>query len=167
MSSIYFVRVLVYNSPMVRIHLQDILSWQLLRVAMNAKHELLHIAESYDLTVMQLYTLCLLEADTSIPMNSLSGMLHCDASNVTGIAERLFSHQYIERKENPKDRREKMIALTKKGAKLCEKISEEVALLQPMSLHTLSSAEKKQLQILLTKVIATNDPPGFAQHRAH
>src|ERR1700722_12477816 len=101
---------------MTKANLQDNLYWQLLRVAIIAKHGLMGVAEKYGLSVMQLYTLCLLDGNSSIPMNSLSYMLHCDASNVTGIVERLFTHKYIKREENPKDRREKMITMTSKGA---------------------------------------------------
>src|SRR6266550_2472666 len=107
--------------------LQNNLYWQLLRVAINAKHGLMNIAEKHNLTVMQMYTLCLLDASSSVPMNSLSGMLQCDASNVTGIIDRLFIHKYIKREENPQDRRSKMITLTPKGAKLCEKITESLS----------------------------------------
>ncbi len=131
--------------------LQNNLYWQLLRVAINAKHGLMNIAEKYKLTVMQMYTLCLLEADTSIPMNSLSGMLQCDASNVTGIVDRLFHQKYIKREENPNDRRSKMITLTPKGAKLCEKLSQAITSYHPASLTQLSSTEKQQLLTLLSK----------------
>src|SRR5258708_3675327 len=131
--------------------LQNNLYWQLLRVAINAKHGLMNIAEKYKLTVMQMYTLCLLEADTSIPMNSLSGMLQCDASNVTGIVDRLFHQKYIKREENPNDRRSKMITLTPKGAKLCKKLSQAITSYHPASLTQLSSTEKQQLLTLLSK----------------
>ena len=131
--------------------LQNNLYWQLLRIAINAKHGLMNIAEKYNLTVMQMYTLCLLEADSSLPMNSLTSMLSCDASNVTGIVDRLFLQKYIKREENPNDRRAKMITLTPKGAKLCEKITEALASYQPASLKGLTDEQKKQLLTLLTK----------------
>lgn len=131
--------------------LQNNLYWQLLRIAINAKHELMNIAEKHKLTVMQMYTLCLLEADTSLPMNSLTSMLNCDASNVTGIVDRLFLQKFIKREENPHDRRVKMITLTAKGAKLCEKITLALASYQPENLKGLSEKQKKQLLTLLTK----------------
>jgi DNA-binding MarR family transcriptional regulator len=131
--------------------LQNNLYWQLLRVAINAKHSLMNIAERHKLTVMQMYTLCLLESDKSIPMNSLSSMLHCDASNVTGIVDRLFHQKYIKREENPEDRRSKMIKLTQKGSKLCEKVSESLLSQEPAGLNELSSKQKQQLLEILTK----------------
>jgi DNA-binding MarR family transcriptional regulator len=131
--------------------LQNNLYWQLLKVAINAKHGLMNIAEKHTLTVMQMYTLCLLESDNSIPMNSLSSMLNCDASNVTGLVDKLFHHKYIKREENPHDRRAKMITLTPKGAKLCEKIALSLASYQPASLSELTDVQKQQLLNLLTK----------------
>jgi len=131
--------------------LQNNLYWQLFRVAINAKHGLMNIADKHKLTVMQMYTLCLLEADKSIPMNSLSSTLHCDASNITGIVDKLFQQKYIKREENPHDRRSKMIALTPKGVKLCEKIAQSLVTYQPTTLNELSQNEKQQLLLLLNK----------------
>jgi len=138
---------------MQTVNLKDNLYWQLLRVAITAKHDLMKIGEQHGLTVMQLYTLCLLESDTSIPMNSLSSMLYCDASNVTGIVDRLLHQEYIKREENPQDRREKMITLTAKGAKICETISESLLAQQPETLKKLSKEKQRQLGFLLAKVI--------------
>src|SRR5580700_8057956 len=131
--------------------LQNNLYWQLFRVAINAKHGLMNIADRHKLTVMQMYTLCLLEADKSIPMNSLSTTLHCDASNITGIVDRLFQQKYIRREENPHDRRSKMLTLTSKGVKLCGKIAESLEKNQPTTLNELSKKEKQQLLLLLNR----------------
>ena len=146
--------------------LQNNLYWQLLRVAMSAKHGLMNIAEKHNISVMQMYTLCLLEADKSIPMNTLSCMLNCDASNVTGIVDRLFQHKYIKREENPHDRRAKMITLTQKGIKLCEKLAEEITSFQPTSLQNLTDTQKQQLITLLTKtsLLTTMPKPLSTSH---
>ncbi len=134
---------------------KDNLYWQLFRVAIAAKHNLMNLAEKNGLTVMQLYTLCLLDSDNSIPMNTLSATLHCDASNVTGIVDRLLHQDYIKREENPKDRREKMITLTAKGIKLCAKITQAFSEYEPELLKVLTKTEQKQLQTILVKVIAS------------
>lgn len=135
--------------------LQNNLYWQLLRVAIYAKHSLMAIAEKHKLTVMQMYTLCLLESGKAIPMNILSNNLNCDASNITGIVERLFTQKYIKREENPHDRREKMLTLTPKGIKLCEKISEAITTYQPEVLKKLSQKQKQQLLEILTQTSLT------------
>jgi DNA-binding MarR family transcriptional regulator len=48
-------------------------------------------------------------------MVSLARSLHCHDSNVTGLVDRLEQRGLIERQSNPKDRRVKLIALTKAG----------------------------------------------------
>lgn len=136
-------------------NLKDNVYWQLFQVAITAKHNLMDVAESYGLTVMQLYTLCLLEADKSIPMNSLSSTLSCDASNITGIVDRLLHQEYIKREENPKDRREKMITLSPKGTKICEKIAHAFEKDGLQSLQALTKEEKNTLSTILTKIFTT------------
>lgn len=128
---------------------QTNLYWYLLRTAISAKHDLMKIADKYGITVMQLYTLCLLDDDRSIPMNALSSTLHCDASNLTGIIDRLFTGEYVKREENPKDRRVKMITLTPKGAQLAKQIFSKLPHHQPGGLNSLSDDQKKQLTELL------------------
>jgi DNA-binding MarR family transcriptional regulator len=132
-------------------NVQNNLYWYLLRTAISAKHDLMKIADKYGITVMQVYTLCLLEDDKSIPMNALSSMLHCDASNLTGIIDRLFTGEYVKREEDPKDRRVKMITLTPKGADLCQKIFAELPSHTPAGINSLSEDEKQQLTALLAK----------------
>ncbi len=126
---------------------------QLFQVALIAKHDLMTIADEFDLSVMQLYTMCMLANNKSIPMNSLSNRLHCDASNITGIVDRLFNHTYITREENPDDRREKMIKLTTKGENLCEKITKKIDAMRPDYLHSLGDQQKKQLGEILNLML--------------
>ena len=80
------------------------------------------VAETYDLTVMQALTLCLMEDKTPMPMNGLSHALHCDASNVTSVVDRLVTLGYIERKESAQDRRVKTIRLSLKGVRVRRQI---------------------------------------------
>jgi len=134
-------------------NLKDNIYGQLFQVAITAKHNLTDVAESYGLTVMQLYTLCLLEAGKSIPMNSLSSTLSCDASNVTGIVDRLLHQDYIKREENPKDRREKMITLSLKGTKICEKIAQAFEKDGLESLQSLTREDKNTLSTILKKIV--------------
>ncbi len=128
---------------------------QLFQVSLLTKHDLMDIAGEFELSVMQLYTLCLLANNNSIPMNSLSARINCDASNITGIVDRLFNHKFITREENPDDRREKMIKLTKRGENLCNKIDKRIDAMKPAYFETLNSQEKKQFSLILSKLIAT------------
>src|SRR2546430_16834185 len=64
------------------------------------------------LTFAQAHALRLLEPDRPSPMSSLAELLVCDASNVTGIADRLEARGLVERRSGGKDRRVKTPALT-------------------------------------------------------
>jgi DNA-binding MarR family transcriptional regulator len=59
-------------------------------------------------------------------MVSLARSLHCHDSNVTGLVDRLEQRGLIERQSNPKDRRVKLIALTKAGETLRDRLSERL-----------------------------------------
>jgi DNA-binding MarR family transcriptional regulator len=133
--------------------LQQTLYWYLLRVAISSKHVLMDIGEKYDLTVMQFYALCVLENDKSIPMNSLSKLLFCDASNVTGIVDRLFQRKLIKREENPNDRRVKMITLTPEGNEVCKQIFADIPKVTPDGITALPAKKQQQLLDLLKDVL--------------
>src|SRR5205807_744525 len=98
---------------------------------------LIKIAESYDLTMPQLYVLISMKNNTPLKMNEIAAMLACDPSNATGIIDRLFAHKYIERKESSSDRRVKQVSLTPKGAKLQNELIQKIAGYEPKALEKL------------------------------
>src|SRR5579862_4769141 len=120
------IDIVKYNKAVEKLNLHDNLAWLLLLVSFRAKKGLIKIAEEYDLTFIQVYTLCSIEPAKPLSMNEIANMLNCDASNVTGIIDRLFSREYIVRQEKPGDRRVKMVSLTPKGEKLRRQIVTEI-----------------------------------------
>jgi len=129
------------------------LYWMLIQVAFRAKHGLMKLAEEHDLTVMQLYTLCTMVPREPIPMNTISCMLFCDASNVTGIVERLFAQGYIVREEKPEDRRVKMISLTLKGEKLRKELLIALEQYELPEFKGLSASQQDDLKSLLAVIL--------------
>ncbi len=129
--------------------LQDNLYWGLLQIAIRAKHSLIRLAEKHDLAIMQMVTLCSIETGKPMCMNSISDMLSCDASNITGIADRLLTHGLIVRQENPQDRRLKMIALTSKGEALKQKMLAEFQTHESRTLNNLTAGQKRELQAIV------------------
>src|ERR1700760_2643918 len=99
--------------------------WLLLEVMFQAKHRMGEIAEKHGLTGMQSNTLGMLQAGEPLAMSALSNYFMCDASNVTGIADRLESRGLVKRQDHPTDRRVKLIVLTAEGEKLRDKIMAE------------------------------------------
>jgi len=65
------------------------------------------------LTVPQ--AVLLREMERPMAMNEVAGRMHCDASNLTGIVDRLESRGLIQRQTRAGDRRVKELVLTEKG----------------------------------------------------
>jgi MarR family transcriptional regulator, organic hydroperoxide resistance regulator len=131
----------------------DNLYWMLLQVAFRAKHGLMRLAEEHDLTVVQLHTLCLMNPKEAIPMNTISCALSCDASNVTGIVDRLLSQGHIIREEKPEDRRVKMVTLTSTGEKLRYQILGALSEYELPEFKRLSADQSAQLKSLLKMIL--------------
>src|SRR6476660_4042006 len=86
----------------------------IVRLVKQFKLHMAAIAERHNLTVVQLYTMQAL-ADSHLTMGQMAAAMHCDASNATGIVDRLTALKLIVRQENPQDRRVKTLALTPAG----------------------------------------------------
>lgn len=96
------------------------------------KQRLIHHAEQHGLTPVQLGALHSLYRHGDLVMGQVALVLHCDASNVTGIVDRLVAQGFVVRKELPHDRRAKTLHLTEKGLRIVEMtrrgLSEEIGL---------------------------------------
>lgn len=71
-----------------------------------------------DLTPVQGHVLHMLEPGVPVPMHGLADGLGCDASNVTGLVDRLTARGLVERRAAEHDRRVKMLVLTEEGARV-------------------------------------------------
>ena len=93
-----------------------------------------HFAErvaEFDLTPPQAHLLREL-AGGARPMGELAGQLHCDASNVTGLADRLEARGLVERRPSPGDRRVKVLVLTEGGQRLHRSLFERLMTDSPL-----------------------------------
>jgi DNA-binding MarR family transcriptional regulator len=94
-------------------------AWELLWRLMQAnKPRFMALAQELGLAPMQLHALRLIEPEVEVPMSSLAGKLFCDASNVTGIVDRLEARGLIERLPAHHDRRVKLLVLTAEGERV-------------------------------------------------
>lgn len=77
--------------------------------------------------------------DVPAPMSAMAAALHCDASYVTVITDRLEEEGLVERKEDPNDRRVRQLVLTEKGratrADLVERLHATSPALVPLDPH--------------------------------
>lgn len=110
------------------------------------------IASEFELTPMQMLALKSLEPGRELPMSALADSLHCDASNVTGIVDRLESRALLERRSSPEDRRVKVLAVTEEGQRLRERIAERMGE-PPAALVDLDEADKRALRDILQRAL--------------
>ena len=94
-------------------------AWQLLVKFFFAQR--VHLPASgadFDLSPVQCHVLHLIEPARPLPMGRLAETLSCDASNVTGLVDRLESRGLIQRRPSAGDRRVKVLQLTPAGSRL-------------------------------------------------
>jgi len=116
------------------------------------------VAGEFGLSPMGLGLLKRLEPGAELPMSTMAECLCCDASNVTSIVDRLGARGLIERRDSPKDRRVKLLALTAEGEALRERA---MARLHdpPEALVLLSVADQRVLRDTLRRALAPELPP--------
>jgi DNA-binding MarR family transcriptional regulator len=73
---------------------------------------------AFELSPAQCHVLHLIEPGRPLPMNRLADTLSCDASNVTGLIDRLESRGLVRRLPSSRDRRVKVLQLTPTGSRL-------------------------------------------------
>src|SRR4051794_20346792 len=76
------------------------------------------LAAELQLSPAQCHVLNLIEPGRPIPMGQLAETLACDASNVTGLVDRLESRGLVRRRPSDADRRVKVLDLTPTGTQL-------------------------------------------------
>jgi DNA-binding MarR family transcriptional regulator len=128
-------------------------AWELLtRLFFAQRGQLPSLAGELDLTPVQCHVLHLMQPDQPIPMGRLAETLACDASNVTGLVDRLESRGLIVRRASADDRRVKVIALTPTGARLRAELHQRLAA-PPDPFQRLSEAEQRTLVRILERLL--------------
>src|SRR5919201_5990222 len=104
------------------------------------------------LTFSQAHALRLLDPDRPLPMRSLAERLFCDASNVTGIVDRLEARELVERRSAEGDRRVKALTLTADGVELRDRVLELMSE-PPAAIAALSVADQRALRDVLRRAV--------------
>src|SRR5262249_27231290 len=104
------------------------------------------------LTFAQAHALRLLDPNRPLPMSALASLLVCDASNVTGIADRLQARGLVEPQTAGRDRRVKAPALTATGVELRERVSELMSE-PPAAITALSDEDQRALRDILHRAV--------------
>jgi DNA-binding MarR family transcriptional regulator len=110
------------------------------------------------LSFAQAHALRLLDPDEPMPMSALAERLFCDASNVTGIADRLEARGLVRRQSAEGDRRVKALTLTPAGSKLREQVMELMSQ-PPDAIAALSEADQRALRDILARAVSNLPAP--------
>jgi DNA-binding MarR family transcriptional regulator len=115
------------------------------------------IAAEFDLSPTQVHVLRLLEPGKAIPMGRLAGGLGCDASNITGVVDRLEARGLVQRQAAERDRRVKVLVVTERGLDLRRRLLMRMSE-PPELIRRLSPADQRALAKILRRAMA--QPPS-------
>lgn len=124
---------------------------ELLSVSLGAYYgDFTAAAASENLTAIQGKTLTVLRRGP-VAMRALAKGLGCDASNVTGIINRLEKRELVRRETSPSDRRVTFLVITPEGERVTDAIRAKMHATQD-SLNKLSDQDRDRLSDLLERV---------------
>jgi len=107
---------------------------------------------SLGLSFAQAHALRMLDPDEPMPMSALAERLFCDASNVTGIVDRLEARGLVERRAYEGDRRVKALTLTQAGAEVRDRAL-AVMSEPPAAIAALPAADQRALRDILRRAV--------------
>ncbi len=124
------------------------------------------VCEEFDLTPSQGMALRSLDPEQPLAMSTLADALACDASNVTGIVDKLESRGLIARRGADHDRRIKMLCVTQAGRALRDRLIGRL-LQPPATVTSLPRDIKTTLTGILRNLLTeqTFSSPGEADPR--
>jgi DNA-binding MarR family transcriptional regulator len=109
------------------------------------------LAAEFELSPVQAHVLRQL-GEGPLAMSTLANYLSCDASNVTGLVDRLEARRLVERRSSEHDRRVKMLVLTEGGAALRERLMERLAE-PPELIATMKDADLCSLRDIMRRAL--------------
>lgn len=126
---------------------------KLIALMMRSKRHMFTASESRGLTHVQGMLLVTMKPGSPRTMNELSEMMGCDASNITGLVDRLEANNYINRMADLNDRRVKKIQLSDQGCQCRKSLLKELCKAEAFDLSKLTDEEVKTLQAIIDKLV--------------
>jgi DNA-binding MarR family transcriptional regulator len=128
--------------------------WPLLiEFMLSQKGWWISLCSALDLSPAQGHALRALDPDLPVAMSALADAMFCDASNVTGIVDKLESRGLIARQGSEHDRRIKMLVVTERGREVRQQLFAR-AMEPPPFIAALPSDARRKLAEVLRGVLA-------------
>jgi DNA-binding MarR family transcriptional regulator len=109
------------------------------------------LAAEFELSPVQAHVLRTL-GEAPQPMSVLASYLSCDASNVTGLVDRLEARGLVERRNAEHDRRVKLLCLTEAGQEVRRRLMERIAE-PPPAIAALSATDLRALRDVMLRAV--------------
>ena len=107
-----------------------------------------------DVTSVQFASMQAIELHGEMEQSQIAQSIHYDKATIGGVIDRLEKRGWVERKANPKDRRAKLVTLTREGRKALEEITPVVKALQDQVVANLNDDERAMFIQLAQKVVS-------------
>jgi MarR family transcriptional regulator, organic hydroperoxide resistance regulator len=128
--------------------------WPLLvQLLLNARGWWIGLCAELELTAAQGHALRSLDPESPVPMSALADLLFCDASNITGIVDKMEARGLISRQGADHDRRVKQLIVTEAGKALRDRLNARV-LDPPRAVTSLPGDVKAHLASVIRDVLA-------------
>jgi DNA-binding MarR family transcriptional regulator len=129
------------------------------RLVDRTKHHIREVGDEQGLSIAQLDVLRRLHHHGPIPMRRLAEQMNCEASNLTGLVDRLEIRGLVERRPDSADRRIRLLALTRQG----EAVSHQawVAVTRRCPLTRLAPERRRLLSELLREALGAPPAAGL------
>ena len=132
-------------------------TWELLfDLMMSARPRVPLVAAEIGLTEAQCHLLRALCPEKPVSMRCVAQGLACDASNITGIVDRLEARGLVKRRPGTNDRRVKEIVLTRSGAAMRTLLVARLAE-PPEHVARLSVADQRALRAILRRALGRRE----------
>ncbi|MCP3168366.1 MarR family winged helix-turn-helix transcriptional regulator [Myxococcus qinghaiensis] len=127
-------------------------AWTLLFELMHAHmRNFPALAAEFELSPVQAHVVRQL-GEGPLAMSTLANYLSCDASNVTGLVDRMEARGLVERRSSEQDRRVKMLVLTESGVALRERLLARLAE-PPELIASLSDDDLRALRDIMRRAL--------------
>ena len=133
---------------------QDI-GYLIKKIETATKKNIQNFFNEQDLTFQQAHVIRVLKCnDRPLSLKQLREELKIANPTMVGIIKRMEKNGYVVTHVSPKDKRVRMVELTKRSEKLIDRIEEDRTALHKQMYKDISDKELKQLEKLLSRIYA-------------
>jgi DNA-binding MarR family transcriptional regulator len=115
-------------------------------------------AAGIDVTPVQYAALVRVAGNPGLDQVTLAGLIAYDRTTIAGVVDRLVQKNFLSREVSPRDRRAKVLHITRTGEEALKVLTPAVERAQKVMLRGLDDAETEEFMRLLNKAMeAVND----------